>query len=282
MKCINMRANAKINLILSVKGKREDGYHIIDMIMQNISLCDYITVKPYKNITVKTKNKEILQQENIAFKAAELFFKETGVTGGTKIKISKKIPLVAGLGGGSADAAAVLLGLDRLYETNLSVDKLEKMALSLGADVPFFIEGGTKRAEGIGEQLTTLKPLTQGYFLLVKAEQKPSTAEMYKRLDSENYTKPDVDAAVAALQSGDTELLAGLMDNSFTAVWNNSKTKAMLEGLEADCVSLSGSGPTWFAYFTDKKKAKSAYKAIRYQKIECYLTEVQNKAIIFE
>ncbi len=282
MKCINIRANAKINLVLSVKDKREDGYHIIDMIMQNISLCDYVTVKPHKKITVKTKNKEISEQDNIAYKAATLFFKETGVLGGAKIKIKKKIPLAAGLGGGSADAAAVLLGLNKLYETQLSVEKLEKMALSLGADVPFFVEGGTKRAEGIGEKLTTLKPLKHGYFLLVKAEQKPSTAEMYKRLDSESHTKPDVDAAVAALENGDIKFLAGLMDNSFSAVWNNSKIKTMLCSLEADCVSLSGSGPTWFAFFTDEKKAKSAYKKVKCQKIECYLTTVQDKSIIFE
>ncbi|MBR4973105.1 MAG: 4-(cytidine 5'-diphospho)-2-C-methyl-D-erythritol kinase [Clostridia bacterium] len=282
MKSVNIKANAKINLILSVTGKRDDGYHTIDMIMQNVSLCDYVAIKPYKCITVKTFNKEISEQDNIAYKAAALFFKETGISGGAKIKIKKKIPLAAGLGGGSADAAAVLLGLDKLYETKLSVEQLEKMALTLGADVPFFIEGGTKRAEGIGERLTRLKPLRKGYFLLVKAEKKPSTAEMYKKLDGENHRKPRVDAAVTALENEDIKLLAGLMDNSFTAVWNNSKTKEMLKGLEANCVSLSGSGPTWFAYFTDKKKAKRALKAVKRQKIECYLTTPQEKAIIFE
>lgn len=279
---VRLKANAKINLTLSINGKREDGYHLIDTIMQNISLCDYISVKRSSKISVKCKDSDIENEKNIAYKSAELFFKETGVTGGAAIKIKKQIPKAAGLGGGSADAAAVLLALDKIYNTNLSTEKLEEIALGLGADVPFFIEGGTKRAEGIGEKLTTLTPLKNGYFVLAKADSKPSTAEMYKRLDSENHSKPDVDSAVKAIETEDIIELSKLMDNSFISVWNNSETKKQLSEFDALCVSLSGSGPTWFALFEDKKKAKTAYETLKKQDIECYLVKPQSFAVSFE
>lgn len=281
-KTFKLKANAKINLTLSITGKREDGYHLIDTIMQNISLCDKIKVKISKNISVFCKDSDIENEKNIAYKAAELFFKETGICGGAEIKIKKSIPMSAGLGGGSADAAAVLLALNKIYGADLSNEKLEELALSLGADVPFFIEGGTKRAEGIGEILTTLKPLKKGYFILAKADKKPSTAEMYKRLDSEEHTKPDVESAVNAIQNDDIIKLSSVMDNSFISVWNNSKTKDILSRFDALCVSLSGSGPTWFAYFEDEKTAKNALKALKKEKIECYLATPQNQGVIFE
>ncbi len=279
---VRLKANAKINLILSITGKREDGYHLIDTVMQSISLCDYITVKPSESVSVKCKDSDLENKKNIAFKAAELFFKETGITGGAEIRIKKKIPLAAGLGGGSADAAAVLLALDRIYNTNLITEKFEEIALSLGADVPFFIKGGTQRAQNIGEKLTALKPFNKGYFVLAKADSKPSTAEMYKRLDSENHTKPDVDSAVKLIEKEDIIGLSKLLDNSFISVWNNSETKTKLSEFDALCVSLSGSGPTWFALFDNKKKAKSAFRTLKSQNYECYFAKNKNLAITFE
>ncbi len=279
---VRLKVNAKINLMLSITGKREDGYHLIDTVMQNISLCDYISIKPSAKLSVICKESDIENENNIAYKAAELFFKETGVTGRAQIKIKKTIPLAAGLGGGSADAAAVLLALNKIYNTRLSNERLEQIALCLGADVPFFITGGTKRAEGIGEKLTAIKHLNNGYFVLVKADKKPSTAEMYKRLDSEDHQKPDVESAVTALENQDIYSLAKLMDNSFIAVWNNSEVKARLLEFNPLCVSLSGSGPTWFAFFEDKKNARLCYKSLKKQKAECYFTRPKNSAVIFE
>ena len=151
-----------------------------------------------KGIKVICSNKEFSGQDNIAYKAAQLFFAETGIHGGAKIKITKKIPVAAGLGGGSADAAAVLLALNDLYDAKLDTCCLEEMAVRLGADVPFFIKGGTIRAEGIGEKLTVLEDFGKGYFVLLKADTKPSTAEMYKQLDALDYKKPNIDAFVDA------------------------------------------------------------------------------------
>lgn len=275
-------ANAKINLILSVEGKREDGYHLIDTVMQSVTLGDSVKVSKCRGIKIKCGIKELENDSNIAVKAAKLFFETTGTYGGVKIVLKKWIPAAAGLGGGSADAAAVLLLLDKLYNTSLSEETLLEMALKLGADVPFFIKGGTYRAEGIGEVLTPLKSFKGGYFLLAKADSKPSTKEMYARLDSEEKSNIDVNGFVNALNKGDKSLAVGLMENSFSLVWkNNSLQKRLLE-FSPVTVSLSGSGPTNFAYFEDKRLAKKALKELKRENIEAYLTKPCEKAIIFE
>lgn len=281
-KSITVKANAKINLILSVNGKREDGYHLIDTVMQSVSLGDSVKVSPSKGLKIKCSTKELENSDNIAYKAAELFFKETGIDKGAVITVKKRIPQAAGLGGGSADAAAVLVALNKLYSVELSDQRLESMALRLGADVPFFIKGGTVRAEGIGEKLTVLKPFCKGYFILAKGDKKPSTGEMYKRLDSENPKPLDVNEFIASLNEEDTEKTAGLMDNSFRAVWQNNSTEKRLCELSPDCVSLSGSGPTCFAFYTNKAKAKQALRELKKENYECYLVKPLDKALIFE
>ena len=282
MKRINVTANAKINLILSITGKREDGYHFIDTVMQSVSLSDRVSVKPSKAIKVNCNIKELSGEENIAFKAAELFFSETGLNSGALISIKKKIPAAAGLGGGSADAATVLVALNKLYGTNLEDSKLEEMALTLGADVPFFIKGGTVRAEGIGEKLTSLKNFEEVYIILAKADKKPSTGEMYKRLDSENPPKPRVDEFINALNNNDKSKMYSFIDNSFRAVWQNNNTEKKLSEFSPLAVCLSGSGPTCFAIFNKKSEAKKALKTLKREKIESYLVKPVNKALIID
>lgn len=272
-KKIKLKANAKINLVLDITGKREDGYHLIDTVMQSISLCDEVTVSPAENITVDCTGEGLDNQNNIAFKAAKVFFEKTDLSGGAKIKIVKKIPAAAGLGGGSADAAAVLLALNKIYGTDLSDKQLEEIAVNLGADVPFFIKGGTQRAQGIGEELTPIKSLNKGGFVLIKQGDKPSTGEMYRRLDSENPPRIDVTAVIEAVENGDLEKLSHSMDNSFISVNEPFKLKQRLLDSGAMAVSLSGSGPTSFALFEDIKKAEKVYKALKSEKIECYLAK---------
>ncbi len=281
-KSITVTANAKINLILSITGKRDDGYHLIDTVMQSVALGDILKITPSKKIKIKCNIKELENSDNIAYKAAELFFKESGIDKGATIKLKNNIPLAAGIGGGSADAAAVLLALNKLYSAELSDEKLESMALSLGADVPFFIKGGTQRAEGIGERLTPLNSFEKGYFLLAKADKKPSTAEMYRRLDSESPRFIDTESFVKALNDGNTEEAIALMDNSFRSVWQNNAMEKRLLEFSPVAVSLSGSGPTYFAYFTDKKAAQKALKQLKKEKIEAYIARPLKKAVIFE
>ena len=282
MNSVKIRANAKINLTLGILGKRDDGYHLIDTIMQSVSLSDTVKISKSKKIKATYSNKNIDKTNNMALKAAKAFFEAADVRGGANIKIKNRIPTSSGMGGGSADAAAVLMGLNKLYETDLSAEELEKIALPLGADVPFFIKGGTQRAEGIGEILIPLTPLEKGYFILAKADTKPSTGEMYKQLDSKTPPLPETEKAIFAIENQDSDALSRLLVNSFTSVWGESKLQKRLTVTKADGVSLSGSGPTWFAYFKDKETAKAELKALKHEKITCFLATPQKNAIIFE
>lgn len=278
---VKAKANAKINLSLYISGKREDGYHLIDTIMQSVSLADTITVKKAKAITVACSDDSLSGEENIAYKAAELFFKETRISGGAGIYIKKRIPSAAGLGSGSADAAAVLLALDRIYGTNLNLEELCRIGLSLGADVPFFIKGGTQRARGIGEELSDITPFTKGYFVLCKGESKPSTKEMYRLLDSKDYKYIDIESAVNFCASDDLEGLCSVADNSFISVWNESTIPSKLETFNPLKVGLSGSGPTWFAVFENKHKAKCCERALKSEGLTAFTVKPCKKAVIF-
>ena len=281
-KTIKLKANAKINLVLDITGKREDGYHLIDTVMQSVDLYDEVSVSADSEITVACSGSGLDNENNIAYKAAVLFFEKTGKSGGAKIRIDKNIPAAAGLGGGSADAAAVLLALNKIYDAGLSENALCEIALKLGADVPFFIKGGTQRAEGIGEILTPIKPLDKGHFILIKHGNKPSTGEMYRRLDSENPPHPDANAVIKAVEKGDLKALAESMDNSFIAVNPPFVLKERLLELGAMAVSLSGSGPTHFALFAEKADAKKAYNTLKEENFECYLTKPCKIGIEFE
>ena len=277
---LKIRANAKINLSLSVLGRREDGYHELDTVMQSISLYDTVYIEKSDKITVECG--EFGGEDNIAFKTAKTFFKASGINAGAEIKIEKHIPSAAGMGGGSADAAAVLCGLDRLYKTEFPYEKLLNIAVGLGADVPFLIRGGTARAKGIGELLEPLKPIGGCYFLIAKGENKPSTGEMFRRLDSAKYNRPDINKTIFALNSGDLSSVLASMDNSFAALWQESRVKAELLKSKADAVSLSGSGPAWFAVYRDKERAVAAEKALKELKIPCFFCTPENKSLIFE
>ena len=277
---MKIKANAKINFSLSVCGKREDGYHLIDTIMHSVDLYDTVLIEKNEEIFVACG--DMPQEENIAFKAAKLFFETANINGGCKIEILKQIPLSAGLGGGSADAAAVLLGLDKLYNTHLSYDTLCDMAVKLGADVPFFIKGGCMRSEGIGEILTPATALKKGVILLAKADLKPSTAEMYRRLDSQQTVLANTEAVLNAIKNNDLIELSNNLYNAFETVWPQSRVKTELLKTNAEMVSLTGSGPTWFAVYDDIKKAEAAKNVLLEKEIPCWVCKPCDSAIIFE
>ena len=277
---MKIKANAKINFSLSVCGKREDGYHLIDTVMHSVNLYDNVIIEKAEDIFVTCG--DLKQEENIAYKAAKLFFETVNIQGGCKIEIEKKIPLSAGLGGGSADAAAVLLGLDKLYKTNLPYETLCDIAVKLGADVPFFIKGGCMRSEGIGEILTPAAPLEEGYILLAKADLKPSTGEMYRRLDEQQTVLADTNAVLNAIKNNDLSELSNYLYNAFQTVWPQSKVKTALLKTDAVAVALTGSGPTWFAIFDDKVKAERGAELLKSEKIPCWLCRPIKTAIEFE
>lgn len=279
MEQIKITACAKINLSLSVLGKREDGYHELDTVMQSVDLSDTVYIEKCRGII--TDCKSISAEENIAARAARLFCEKTGAEG-CKIKIEKRIPAAAGLGGGSADAAAVLAGLNRLYKTGISKTELCEIAVKIGADVPFLIAGGTARARGIGEKLTPLMPLKDCWFLLAKAEEKPSTAEMFSRLDSTDYIKPDIEKTVNAVNCGDLNGVLENLGNSFEILWSKSPLKEMLSSTHPAACSLSGSGPARFAVYGDLNAALRARDKLSAKGIFCEICKPLNKSLIFE
>lgn len=255
---MKLKANAKINLTLDVIGKRDDGYHLIDSVFQSVSLCDEISVEKCDNITVRCSDNTICDNSNIAYKAAQKFFEYANISGGAQIVIKKHIPLASGMGGGSADAAAVIVALDKLYKTNLSKDTLCKIGLSVGADVPFCIMGGTARVGGIGEQMSKLPDMPDCAILLVKHGTKLSTADMYKKIDSCPQTKFYTQAVSDGIKNGDLNVVCKNVYNAFSAVCYNNDLINDIKQTKPLAVSLSGSGPTVFAIYSDMLLAADA------------------------
>ena len=251
-----LKAYAKINLTLDIAGKRQDGYHLIDSVFQSVGAADTVTVEKAGKTSVKCG--ALSGEGNIAFKAAESFFKYTGISGGAEINIEKNIPVCAGLGGGSADAAAVIVALDKLYGVSLPKAVLAEIGLECGADVPFAVYGGTARVGGIGEKVEPLPALEGYYALLLKEGEKQSTADMYKRLDGmpprENKTEPFL--RLLSEKGGEAALKTA--DNVFGALCEDKTLVDVLKSQNPICVSVSGSGPVHFAVFGSEAGAKAA------------------------
>ena len=193
MNSIQLKSRAKINLSIDVLGKREDGYHLVEMIMQTIDLFDKIKIFSLKEDTIIIESNSLdipLDSTNIVYKAADLIKKQYNIKEGVKIIIEKNIPIAAGMAGGSSNAAAVLVGLNQLWQLKLSENKLKELGLKLGADVPFCIGGQTALAENIGEKLTKIDGLSENIFILVcKPELFVSTKEIYEEIDSKIIEK---------------------------------------------------------------------------------------------
>ncbi len=271
MRQIIMKAYAKINLGLDVLRRREDGYHDVRMIMQNVSLYDKLTLKkiPKDEILLSSNVGSLPNNEkNLVYKAISLIKKECGVTGGVKAELEKKIPMAAGMAGGSADAAAALVGMNRLFELGLSMEQLMEMGVKIGADVPYCIMGGTALSEGIGEILTPLKPLPHCYILIAKPRISVSTRFVYENLEADKLqSHPDIDGMMAAIEEDDLKGVADRLANVLETVTEKKypiigKIKAAMVEAGALNSLMSGSGPTVFGIFEDKETAKKALEKI--------------------
>lgn len=259
------KAYAKVNLTLAVGEKHLDGYHEVVSVMQRVSLHDTLTAEQTREGITLTCSDPALPsgEENLAHRAASLFFRETGIAGGAALTLEKRIPSQAGLGGGSSDAASALLALRKLYAPALSDTELETMAAALGSDVPFFIRGGTQLATGRGEVLSPLPPLTDGWFVIVKPTESFSTPAMYRRLDN---LPPACTPPLPPLQGGLPALAAGLFNRfeaaipAGSAVWD---IKARLAAYGALASLLSGSGSAVFGLFDTETAARAAVEALR-------------------
>jgi len=257
---ITLRANAKINLSLDVLGKRKDGYHELDMVMQSVSLFDTVTVAQAHGIRVSMDVPGVDEQRNTAYTAAKAFCEITGCDGAS-IAVQKRIPSEAGLGGSSADAAAVLIGLNHLYQTNLSDETLSAIGVKIGADVPFALTGGTVRAGGIGEKL---RPFALGmpmHFTVVKPHAGVSTPQAFAAFKKASPIR--MDSVQYALTAGDLSLYHKYADNALGMAALSLSPDIMraadaLKKAGARKAMMSGSGSAMFAVFASARQASEA------------------------
>ncbi len=260
---MKLRAEAKLNLTLEVGARRADGYHDVDTVMHSISLCDVVTLGVLDSIEVTCAGLDCDAQDNIAYKAARAFFARAGLSGGVRIDIAKGIPVGAGLGGGSADAAAVLRGLNALYGRPLDASALLELAAGVGADVPFCLLGGAARCRGIGERVEPLPSAGGVHAVVVYDGTAAFTAEMYRRLDAFVGAKPphDHESAARAVAAGDPRALAGALSNDFDALAPSPLTAPLYErgALRA---MLTGSGSAVFGVFADAASASACAAAL--------------------
>lgn len=284
---VTLKALAKINLGLDVLGRRENGYHDVRMVMQTIYLYDNVTLEKTEEAGIHlTCNLFYLpvDETNIAYKAAKLLMDEFDIKEGVRIALDKHIPVAAGLAGGSANAAAVLVGMNRLFSLGLSQKDLMERGVSLGADVPYCVMRGTVLAEGIGEILTPLPPLPKCCVLIAKPGISVSTKTVYEKLDSQEIEKhPDIDGILEGLDKQDLLKVASSMGNVLETVTIGDypvidEIKDVMKEAGALNAMMSGSGPTVFGIFDDRSKAKEAQQKLRKLQIakQVYLANVHN------
>lgn len=256
---MRIKANAKINLSLDITGKRPDGYHTLCSVFQSVSLSDELEITLSDSTLVVCSDPTLSGENNLCFKAAGMFFENTGLAGGASIFINKHIPQAGGLGGGSADAAAVLFALNELCGRPMTEEQLLDTALCLGADVPFCLKGGTRLCEGIGEKMTVLPSLPDCSIVIAKKGEKSSTKEMYRELDNAvNLRHPDTDSMIRGLRSGD---LAGALSGAYNCFESVCDKTALSEAREtasqnsACYCGLSGAGPSVISVFESLNNA---------------------------
>ncbi len=265
---IELRAHGKINLSLDVLGRRNDGYHEVKMIMHTVALHDGIFIKKERERGIRMEcNLPSLptNEENLMVRAAKAIMDEFSIEEGLSLRLMKRLPVAAGMAGGSADAAAVFHGINQLFHLNLSTEELEKRAVKLGADIPFCLHKGCYLSEGIGEKLCKLPSLPPCTILLVKPAFSLSTKLIYENLHLENITDaehPDVDRMIKELESGSLEDICALGDNLLEKVSISLRPEIqVLKDFfikEGALLSLmSGSGPTVFGIFPEKEKEKA-------------------------
>lgn len=287
MGSISLRCPAKINLSLDVIGRREDGYHLLRMIMQSVSLFDVITLKSGQDsIRVFCENKDVpCNESNIAYKAAKLMFERYKIQDGIEIFIEKNIPIAAGLAGGSTDAAGVIKGINELYKLNLSDQEMMDIGLKIGADVPYCIIGGTALAEGIGEKLTVISPLKETWCVLAKPPIGVSTVEVYKELKLDGIVEhPKTDKLISCIEEGDLITLSQNMINVLETVTIEkypiiSEIKNVMMDFHALGSLMSGSGPTVFGLFEDKNTAEKCYSKLKEELKEVYLVKTCSEGV---
>ena len=286
MNDISVKALAKVNLGLDVLRRREDGYHEVCMVMQTIHLYDRLDIVKNQSgqITMETNLAFLPTNENnLVYKAAKLLCDEFGIKDGIHVNLQKRIPVAAGMAGGSTDAAAVLYGVNKIFDLGLTTKQLMERGVKIGADVPYCIMRGTALAEGIGEKLTQLPPMVKCPILIAKPAINVSTKFVYENLKLDTVTHPDIKQLVEDIKAKDLHGIASHMGNVLESVTipaypiiADIKDHMMNHG--AIGAMMSGSGPTVFGLFEDEKTAEAAYEAMKQTDLakQVYLTTIYN------
>ncbi len=269
---IQLNAYAKINLGLDVVCRLENGYHEVRMIMQTVDICDKLTfTKKEAGIYLTVDNSEIPADENnLIYKAVRLMFDTYGLEGGVEIRLQKKIPVAAGMAGGSADAAAAFRGINELFQVGAPEARLQELGVKIGADVPYCIRGGTALSEGIGEILTPLPTPPECFVLVAKPELFVSTAFVYQKLQVDNLKgHPDIDGMIEAIKAGSLYGITDRMENVLETVTVREypiidKIKRIMKENGALNALMSGSGPTVFGIFEQKEKIEKAFEVLEH------------------
>lgn len=287
---MRIQARAKINWTLDIVGQRPDGYHLMDMLMQPVTLHDDILLTPAADITLTTGGSPLLvaDDKHLAYRAALAFKRHTGYPGGAAIHVEKHIPVGAGMGGGSADAAGVLLGLNRLWGVNLPQAELEAIGLTLGADVPFCLRGGLTRTTGIGE---TMQPLPCGRcwpLVVVQPCEGLSTKEIFAAYHAgATVNRPDNDAAALALATGDSAALQAAIANVMEPVSTLRRPDigqaiAALTAHGAFAARMTGSGSAVFGAFAEETAADAAFEALRTRWTRTYRCSTCMESVVIQ
>lgn len=283
---LELKAYAKVNIGLDVVRRLDNGYHEVRMIMQTLSLHDTLVMErcPEKGIVLTTDSEELTcPEDNLIYKAANLMFEAYQLSGGIRIHLQKRIPIAAGMAGGSTDAAAVFRGINQLYQLNLPKEELQKLAVRLGADIPYCIVGGTYVSEGIGEILTPAPDMPECYILVAKPSIGVSTKWVYENLHANSLTNhPDIDGMLEAMKNKNLQLLADKMDNVLERVTVTkypviNQIKQMMQEQGALRAMMSGSGPTVFGIFETEEKMQDAYDKLKEEGIiqDIFATTIQ-------
>ena len=287
---ISLKALAKINLGLDVVRRREDGYHEVRMIMQTIHLFDRVNIEKTSEPGIKIKtNLSYLpvNENNLIYKAGRLLMDEFDITEGVSVDLEKRIPVAAGMAGGSTDAAAMLYGMNKMFGLGLSMQELKDRGVKIGADVPYCLMRGTALAKGIGEKLKSLPPMIKCPVLIAKPQISVSTKFVYENLRLDEKAKhPDIDQLIKDIKTKDLQGVCDHMGNILETVTIPNYPiiaeikKNMIENGAAGAM-MSGSGPTVFGLFDDAEKAKQAYKAMKKSGLsrQTYLTDIYNNRI---
>ena len=280
------RAPAKINLALDVLYKRDDYYHELEMVMASVDLADHLTFTPLKEDEIRIYTNKVflpVDTRNHVYQAVKLLKDRCGIKKGIKIEIDKKIPVAAGLGGGSTDAAAALRALNKIWDLQLSVEELIAIGNQVGSDVPYSIVGGTAFVSGRGEIVRKLRPMPSCWVILAKPRLSVSTKTIFRMLTVEELQNKSTSRVVAqAIEEGDYERMCQNVGNALEQVTFNKhpelrKLKDRMEKYGLDGVTMSGSGPTIIGFSRNTSRIKRAYNSLRGFCEEVYMVRLLNE-----